>query len=39
MSNSDWIKGVCLLKNTWWKIEGDNLILMSQKENVHDNDI
>ena len=46
---SDWICGVCMLNNNilltgdgakmikQWKIEGDNLILVSKKENAHDN--
>jgi len=50
-NGSDWICGICMLnENTLltgdlneiikeWKIEGDNLILISQKEKVHDDDI
>ena len=50
-NGSGWICGVCmlteniLLTGDWnniikqWKIEGDNLILISQKEQVHDKDI
>ena len=49
--NSNLIQGVCLLNKDMlltgdtgktirqWKIEGDNLILMSKKENAHENDI
>jgi len=49
--NASTITGVCLLNKdmllTWdyseiirqWKIEGDNLILISKKEKAHDNDI
>ena len=49
--NSNRIQGVCLLNKDMlltggysktirqWKIEGDNLILMSKKEKAHDNDI
>ena len=49
--NSNLITGVCLLNKDMlltgdysktiiqWKIEGDNLILMSKKEKAHDNDI
>ena len=48
---SKWICGVCMLNKNMiltgdtakiirqWKIEGDNLIMISKKENVHDNDI
>ena len=49
--NASWITGVCLLNKDMlltgdyseiirqWKIEGDNLILISKKEKVHENDI
>ena len=49
--NSSWITGVCLLNKDMlltgdyskiirqWKIEGDNLILISKKEKTHDSDI
>ncbi len=49
--NSSWIFGVCIInENTLltgdqselikqWKIEGDNLILVSKKENAHDGSI
>ena len=49
--NSGWITGVCLLNNNMlltgdranrlrnWKIEGDNLILISENEEAHDDDI
>ena len=49
--NSDWITGICLLNKDMlltgdysgiirqWKIEGDNLILISKKENTHDKNI
>ena len=49
--NSDWITGVCLLNKDMlltgdyskiirqWKIDGDNLILISKKEKAHDNEI
>ena len=49
--NSGWITGTCLLNKNMlltgdfsetlrqWKIEGDNLILMSKKEKTHDDDI
>ena len=48
---SSWICGVCMLNKNmlltgdWsktlrqWKIEGDNLILVSKKEKAHDNNI
>ena len=48
---SDWICGVCMLNKNMlltgddskilrqWKIEGDNLILVSKMENAHDNKI
>ena len=48
---SKWICGVCMLNKNMiltgdeagiirqWKIEGDNLVLISKKENVHDKDI
>ena len=48
---SNWICGVCMLNKNMlltgdyaeiirqWKIEGDNLILVSKKEKTHDNDI
>ena len=48
---SSWIYGVCMLNKNMlltgdssntlrqWKIEGDNLILVSKKEKAHDNDI
>ena len=48
---SKWICGVCMLNKNMvltgddaeiirqWKIEGDNLILVSKKEKTHDNDI
>ena len=48
---SSWISGVCLLNKNMlltgdfseilrqWKIEGDNLLLVSKKEKTHDNDI
>ena len=48
---SKWICGVCMLNKNMlltgeqakiirqWKIEEDNLILVSKKENAHDNDI
>jgi len=51
VSNAGTITGVCLLKKDilltgdysetirQWKIEGDNLILISQKEKKHDDDI
>ena len=51
VSNSSWIFGFCTLNETMfltgdregvirqWKIEGDNLNLISIKENTHDNDI
>jgi len=51
VSNSDWIKAYCMLnKNILftgdekgiireWKIEEDNLILISKKENAHNNSI
>ena len=51
VNGSDWICGVCLLNENilltgdyneiikQWKIEGDNLILISQKEKSHNNDI
>ena len=47
--DSNWICGVCMLNKNilltgddakiirQWKIEGDNLILVSKKENAHDN--
>ena len=46
-----WITGVCMLNKNMlltgdyskvirqWRIEGDNLILISQKENTHDSNI
>ena len=46
--DSSWINGVCMLNNNMiltgdsekgikqWKIEEDNLILISKKENTHD---
>ena len=49
--NVSWITGVCLLNKNMlltgdyaeiirqWKIEGDNLILISKKEKTHDSDI
>ena len=51
VNGSDWICGICLLNENIlltgdyneiikeWKIEGDNLILISQKEKVHNDDI
>ena len=48
ISNSGFISNACILNNNilltsdsnskikQWKIEGDNLILISEKENVHD---
>ena len=51
VNGSDWIHGVCMLNENIlltgdcnkiireWKIEGDNLILISQKENTHNNAI
>ena len=51
VSNAGTITGVCLLNKDMlltgdysetirqWKIEGDNLILISQKEKTHDDDI
>ena len=48
---SNWIIGACMLNNNMiltggkdkilrqWKIEGDNLKLVSKKENAHDKDI
>ena len=48
---SSWICGVCMLNKNMlltgdyaevirqWKIEGDNLILISQKDKTHDSDI
>jgi len=51
VKGSDWICGVCILNENIlltgdynqiikeWKIEGDNLILISQKEKVHNDDI
>ena len=48
---SSWIYGVCMLNKDMlltgdyskvirqWKIEGDNLILLSKKEKAHDDDI
>jgi len=51
VKGSDWICGVCMLNENIlltgdyneiikeWKIEGDNLILISQKEKVHNDDI
>ena len=48
---SKWICGVCMINKNiiltgdgvgiiiQWKIGGDNLILISKKENAHDNDI
>ena len=49
--NSGWITGTCLLNKNMlltgdysetlrqWKIEGDNLILMSKKEKTHEKEI
>ena len=49
--DSNWIYGVCMLNENMlltgdgvkilrqWKIEEDNLILVSKKEKAHDNDI
>ena len=49
VSNSGWINGACMLNENIiltgdsnsnikeWKIEGDNLILISTKENAHNN--
>ena len=49
--NASWITGVCLLNKDMlltgdyseiirqWKIEGDNLILISKKEKAHTNGI
>ena len=46
---ADWIRGICMLNQNMfltgdnakiirqWRIEGDNLILVSKKENAHDN--
>ena len=51
VQGSDWIRGVCMLNKNMlltgdgskvlrqWKIEGDNLILVSKMENAHDNKI
>jgi len=51
INGSGWICGICMLNENilftgdWneiikeWKIEGDNLILISQKEKAHNNDI
>ena len=51
VQGSNWIYGVCMLNKNMvlsvdynrtirqWKIEGDNLILISKKENAHDNRI
>ena len=51
VSNSGWIKGVCMLNENIiltgdeksiireWKIEGDNLILISKKEKAHNSSI
>ena len=51
VSNSGWIKGVCMLNKNIiltgdeksiireWKIEGDNLILISKKEKAHNSEI
>ena len=51
VSGSSWIYGVCMLNKDMlltgdyskvirqWKIEGDNLILLSKKEKAHDDDI
>ena len=48
VSDSSWIRGVCMLNKNMlltgddnkvirqWRIEGDNLILISKKENEHD---
>ena len=48
---SGWIYGICLINNNilltgddsknliQWKIENDNLILISKKENAHDKEI
>ena len=47
--SGDWITGVCMLNKNMlltgdcskvirqWRIEGDNLILISKKENAHEN--
>ena len=51
VSGSSWICGVCILNKKMiltgdyselirqWKIEGDNLILVSKKEEAHNSDI
>ena len=51
VEGSDWITGVCMLNENMiltgdyeetirqWRIEGDNLILISKKEKTHDKDI
>ena len=51
INGSGWIYGICMLTGNIlltgdenkiikeWKIEGNNLILLSQKEKVHDDDI
>ena len=51
VNGSDWICGICILNENvlltgdWnriirqWKTEGDNLIFISQKEGVHNDDI
>ena len=51
VSNSDWIRSACMLNENIiftgddksiireWKIEGDNLILISKKEKAHNNRI
>ena len=48
---TDWIRGVCMLNQNMlltgdnaniirqWRIEDDNLILVSKKENAHDDEI
>ena len=51
INDSNWIFGSCVINNNilftgdrnkdiiQWKIEGDNLIFISKKENAHDDDI
>ena len=51
VNGSSWLSGVCMLNKNMlltgddkriirqWRIEGDNLILISQKENSHDESI
>ena len=51
INGSGWIYGICILTENIlitgdekkiikeWRIEGDNLILISQKEETHNNDI